>query len=127
MNSSRPSARYHSCEIELLEVMALASRPAGPDNAVPSLPGSDSWLSKKKQKKFCILFVRSNIARLGGVKLHFRSLFLFLFVTVSFCLPPRFFLFEYTADPFVSFSLKRLPTSVISFFEIPPTGDCSLF
>ena len=34
-----------------LKVMALASRLAGPDNAVPSLPGSDSWLSKKKQKK----------------------------------------------------------------------------
>ena len=31
--------------------MALASRLAGPDNAVPRLPGSDSWLSKKKQKK----------------------------------------------------------------------------
>ena len=34
-----------------LKVMALASRLAGPDNAVPSLPGSDSWLSKKKQQK----------------------------------------------------------------------------
>ena len=34
-----------------LKVMALASRLAGPDNAVPGLPGSDSWLSKKKQKK----------------------------------------------------------------------------
>ena len=34
-----------------LKVMALASRLAGRDNAVPSLPGSDSWLSKKKQKK----------------------------------------------------------------------------
>ena len=34
-----------------LKVMALASRLAGPDNAVPSLPDSDSWLSKKKQKK----------------------------------------------------------------------------
>ena len=33
-----------------LKVMALASRLAGPDNAVPSLPGSDSRLSKKKQK-----------------------------------------------------------------------------
>ena len=32
-----------------LKVMALACRLAGPDNAVPSLPGSDSWLSKKKQ------------------------------------------------------------------------------
>ena len=29
-----------------LKVMALASRLAGPDNAVPSHPGSDSWLSK---------------------------------------------------------------------------------
>ena len=48
MNSSQPSARYHT---ELLEVMALASRLAGPNNAVPSLPGLDSWLSKKKQKK----------------------------------------------------------------------------
>ena len=28
-----------------LKVMALASRLAGPDNAGPSLPGSDSWLS----------------------------------------------------------------------------------
>ena len=35
---------------QLLEVMVLASRLASPDNAVPSLPGSDSWLSKKKQK-----------------------------------------------------------------------------
>ena len=34
-----------------LKVMAQASRLAGPDNDVPSLPGSDSWLSKKKQKK----------------------------------------------------------------------------
>ena len=34
-----------------LKVMALARRLAGPDNAVPSLPGSDSWLSKKKQEK----------------------------------------------------------------------------
>ena len=34
-----------------LKVMALASRLAGRDNAVPSLPGSDSWLSKKKEKK----------------------------------------------------------------------------
>ena len=37
--------------------MALASRLAGPDNTVPSLPGSDSWLSKKKQKKFRSLFL----------------------------------------------------------------------
>ena len=34
-----------------LKVMALARPLAGPDNAVPSLPGSDSWLSEKKQKK----------------------------------------------------------------------------
>ena len=34
-----------------LKVMALASRLAGPDNAVRNLPGSDSWLSTKKQKK----------------------------------------------------------------------------
>ena len=34
-----------------LKVVALAHRPAGPDNAVPSLPGSDSWLSEKKQTK----------------------------------------------------------------------------
>ena len=34
----------------LLEVMAPASRLAVPDNAVPSPPRSDSWLSKKKQK-----------------------------------------------------------------------------
>ena len=40
-----------------LKVMALASRLAGPDNAVPSLPGSDSWLSKKKQKKVRTLFL----------------------------------------------------------------------
>ena len=33
-----------------VKVMAPASRLAGPDNAVTSLPGSDSWLSKKKQK-----------------------------------------------------------------------------
>ena len=43
-----------------LKVMALARRLAGPDNAVPSLPGSDSWLSKKKKKSD------------GAVKLHFR-------------------------------------------------------
>ena len=30
--------------------MALASRPAGLDNAVPSLPGSDSWLSQRNKK-----------------------------------------------------------------------------
>ena len=36
---------------------ALASRLAGPDNAVPRLPGSDSWLSKKKQKKIRSLFL----------------------------------------------------------------------
>ena len=47
--------------------MALASRLAGPDNAVPSLPGSDSWLSKKKQKNLELV-----PARLGAVKLHFR-------------------------------------------------------
>ena len=34
-----------------LKVMALASRLAGPDNAVPSLPGSDSWLRKRNNKK----------------------------------------------------------------------------
>ena len=34
-----------------LKVMALASWLAGSDNAGPSLPGSDSWLSEKKQKK----------------------------------------------------------------------------
>ena len=53
-----------------LKVMALASQLAGPDNAVPSLPGSDSWLSKKKPKK------KKNPelvpARLGAVELHFR-------------------------------------------------------
>ena len=48
-NSSRPSVRYHSCW--RFGGMALASRLARSDNAVPSLPGSDSWLSKKKQKK----------------------------------------------------------------------------
>ena len=37
--------------------MAIASRLAGPDNAVPSLPGSDNWLSKKKQKKIRSLFL----------------------------------------------------------------------
>ena len=41
----------------------------GPDNAVPSLPGSDSWLSKKKQNKKNPKLVP---ARLGAVKLHFR-------------------------------------------------------
>ena len=51
-----------------LKVMALASRLAGPDNAVPSLPGSDSWSSKKKQKKNPELVP----ARLGAVKLYFR-------------------------------------------------------
>ena len=28
--------------------MALGSRLAGPDNALPSLPASDRWLSKEK-------------------------------------------------------------------------------
>ena len=51
-----------------LKVMALARPLAGPDNAVPSLPGSDSWLSEKKQKKNPKLVP----ARLGAVKLHFR-------------------------------------------------------
>ena len=50
-----------------LKVMALASRLAGPDNARPSLPGSDSWLSKKKQKNPKLV-----PARLGAVKQHFR-------------------------------------------------------
>ena len=48
--------------------MALASRLAGRDNAVPSLQGSDSWLIKKKHKKNPELVP----ARLGAVKLHFR-------------------------------------------------------
>ena len=47
--------------------MALASRLAGPDNVLPSLPGSDSWLSKRNKKN--PEFVP---ARLGAVKLHFR-------------------------------------------------------
>ena len=51
-----------------LKVMALASRLAGPDNAVPSLPGSDSWLSLKKPKENPELVS----ARLGAVKLLFR-------------------------------------------------------
>ena len=46
-----------------LKVMALASRLPGPD-AVPSLPGSDSWLSKKKKKQNPKLVP----ARLGAVK-----------------------------------------------------------
>ena len=51
-----------------LKVMALASRLAGPNNAVPNLPGSDSWLSTKKQK------IRSffGLHVLCAVKLHFR-------------------------------------------------------
>ena len=49
--------------------MALASRLAGPDNTVPSLPGSDSWPSKKKQKKK-----------------KFRSLFLHVLVQSSYIL-----------------------------------------
>ena len=54
-----------------LKVMALARRLAGPDvdNAVPSLPGSDSWLSKKKQENPKLV-----PARLGAVKLHFRNI-----------------------------------------------------
>ena len=40
-----------------LKVMALARPLAGPDNAVPSLPGSDSWLSEKLQKKIRSLFL----------------------------------------------------------------------
>ena len=51
-----------------LKVITLARRLVGLDNAVPSLPGSDSWLSKKKQKKNPELVP----ARLGAVKLHFR-------------------------------------------------------
>ena len=47
--------------------MALASRLAGPDYAVPSLPGSDSWLSKRNKKNPEVV-----PARLGAVKLHFR-------------------------------------------------------
>ena len=41
---------------QLLEVLAQASRLAGPDNAVPSLPGSDSCRLSKKKKKFRSLF-----------------------------------------------------------------------
>ena len=50
----------------------LARRPAGPDNPVPSLPGpgSDSWLSEKKQTKK--INPKLVPARLGAVKLHFR-------------------------------------------------------
>ena len=40
-----------------LKVMALARRLAGPDNAAPSLPGSDSWLSKKETEKIRSLFL----------------------------------------------------------------------
>ena len=54
MNSSRPSARYHT---EPLKIMAQASRLAGPDDAVPSLPGSDSWLSERNIKKIRSLFL----------------------------------------------------------------------
>ena len=80
MNCSRPSARYryHSCRIEPLEVMALASRLACPENAAPSPPppppppelSPGSWLSKTKKIPQPVL--SSNIERLGGVKLHFR-------------------------------------------------------
>ena len=49
--------------------MALTSRLAGPDNAVPSHPGSDSWLSKKKQKKIQSLFLHVLV---HAVKQHFR-------------------------------------------------------
>ena len=45
--------------------MTLASGLAGPDNAVPSLPGSDNWLSKKTQKNPSLFL---HIL----VKLHFR-------------------------------------------------------
>ena len=75
MNSSRLSARFHSCGIEPLEVMALAGRLAGPDNAVyvPSLrPGLRQLAEWKETKESRSSFLRSNIARLGGVKLHFR-------------------------------------------------------
>ena len=67
-----------------LKVVALASRLAGPDNAVPRLPVSDSWLSKKKQKKNQEL----DPARLGAVKLHFRCCrnFLDLDLAVNNCL-----------------------------------------
>ena len=40
-----------------LKFMALARRLAGPDNAVPSLPGSESWLSKKETEKIRSLFL----------------------------------------------------------------------
>ena len=89
MNSSRPSARYHSCGIEPLEVMALAGRLAGQDNAdtnaVPSLPGSDSLLSEKKQKKSRSSFLSSNIARLGGVESSY-ILDVVTDVVATFCL-----------------------------------------
>ena len=51
-----------------LKVMAPARRPAGPDNAVPSLPGSDGWLSEKKQTKK--INPKLVPARLGAVKLQ---------------------------------------------------------
>ena len=44
---------------QLLEVMALASRLADPDNVVPSLPGSDSRLSKKKRNQIRSLFLHN--------------------------------------------------------------------
>ena len=71
MISSRPSATYHTCGIEPLEVMALAGRLGGQENALPSPPGPDSLLSKKKREKNCSLFQCSNIARLVGGRLHF--------------------------------------------------------
>ena len=46
---------------QLLEVMVLASRLAGSNDAVPSLPGSDSWLSKRNEKNPELV-----PARLGG-------------------------------------------------------------
>ena len=65
--------------------LALAGRLAGQDNAVPSLPGSDSWLSEKKQKKSRSSFLSSNIARLGGVESSY-ILDVVTDVVATFCL-----------------------------------------
>ena len=63
MNSSRPSARYHSRSRSWRKQVDWLAQ----TTLYPSLPGSDSWLSKKKQKNTELV-----PARLGAVTLHFR-------------------------------------------------------
>ena len=110
-----------------LKVMALARRLAGPDNAVRSLPGSDSWLSKKKQKN-----PRLVPARLGAVKLHFRCcrniLDVGLVTRLWLCLTVTVLSVRSTHDPCtVNYRYNVIRYNVIhGYYVIPLRGPAEL-